>query len=182
MLRWLEIPQKSLVSCICLLDDFCSRAQRMLSTCDAIWSEYAYFQNYLWNKSLTHVLTHFQIVSQLITVLPGFRVLGFRALPGFRAQKNPGDVAWSVHKMLFGFSLFPSSLLLFFKFLLPKACFLPFLLQKIYFALFAAKSLLFGGFGWFLLQKSLLLIGLNFKVTSKHQISFQILDLEFKVL
>ena len=36
------------------------------------------------------------------TVLPGFRVLGFRALPGFRAQ-NPGDGAWSVHKTLFGF-------------------------------------------------------------------------------
>ena len=36
------------------------------------------------------------------TVVPGFRVLGFRALPGFRAQKA-GDRAWSVHKMLFGF-------------------------------------------------------------------------------
>ena len=36
------------------------------------------------------------------TVVPGFRVLGFRALPGFRAQ-NPGDGAWSVHKTLFGF-------------------------------------------------------------------------------
>ena len=29
-------------------------------------------------------------------------LLGFRALPGFKAQ-NPGDGAWSVHKMLFGF-------------------------------------------------------------------------------
>ena len=29
-------------------------------------------------------------------------LLGFRALPGFKAQ-NPGDGAWSVHKTLFGF-------------------------------------------------------------------------------
>ena len=36
------------------------------------------------------------------TVVPGFRVLGFSALPGFRAP-NAGDGAWSVHKMLFGF-------------------------------------------------------------------------------
>ena len=37
-----------------------------------------------------------------ITVVPGFRVLGFSALPGFRALKA-GDGAWLVHKMLFGF-------------------------------------------------------------------------------
>ena len=37
-----------------------------------------------------------------ITVVPGFRVLGFSALPGFRALKA-GDGAWSVHKTLFGF-------------------------------------------------------------------------------
>ena len=36
------------------------------------------------------------------TVVPGFRVLGFRALPGFRAL-NPGDGGWSVQKMLFVF-------------------------------------------------------------------------------
>ena len=36
------------------------------------------------------------------TVVPGFRVLGFSALPGFRAIKA-GDRAWSVHKTLFGF-------------------------------------------------------------------------------
>ena len=36
------------------------------------------------------------------TVVPGFRVLGFSALPGFRALKA-GDRAWSVHKTLFGF-------------------------------------------------------------------------------
>ena len=36
------------------------------------------------------------------TVVPGFRVLGFRALPGFRAL-NPSDGGWSVHKTLFGF-------------------------------------------------------------------------------
>ena len=38
----------------------------------------------------------------ITTVVPGFRVLGFRALPGFRAQKA-GDRAWSVHKTLFGY-------------------------------------------------------------------------------
>ena len=36
------------------------------------------------------------------TVVPGFRVLGFNVLPGFRALKA-GDGAWSVHKSLFGF-------------------------------------------------------------------------------
>ena len=36
------------------------------------------------------------------TVVPGFSVLGFRALPGFRALKA-GDRAWLVHKTLFGF-------------------------------------------------------------------------------
>ena len=36
------------------------------------------------------------------TVVPGFRVLGFSALPGFRALKA-SDGAWSVHKTLFGF-------------------------------------------------------------------------------
>ena len=36
------------------------------------------------------------------TVVPGFRVLGFSVLPGFRALKAGG--AWSVHKTLFGFS------------------------------------------------------------------------------
>ena len=32
-----------------------------------------------------------------ITVVPGFRVLGFSALPGFRALKV-GDRAWSEYK------------------------------------------------------------------------------------
>ena len=32
----------------------------------------------------------------IYTVVPGFRVLGFSALPGFRALKA-GDGAWSVH-------------------------------------------------------------------------------------
>ena len=36
------------------------------------------------------------------TVVPGFRVLGFSALPGFRALKAC-DGAWSVHKMLLRF-------------------------------------------------------------------------------
>ena len=37
------------------------------------------------------------------TVVPGYSVLGFSVLPGFRAL-NAGDGAWSVHKTLFGFS------------------------------------------------------------------------------
>ena len=41
-------------------------------------------------------------VVDISTVVPGFRVLGFSALPGFRALKA-GDGAWSVHKTLFGF-------------------------------------------------------------------------------
>ena len=36
------------------------------------------------------------------TVVPGFRALGFSALPGFRALKASNG-PWSVHKMLFGF-------------------------------------------------------------------------------
>ena len=44
---------------------------------------------YFWNKKTS-------------TVVPGFRVLGFSILPGFRALKA-GDGAWSVHKTLFGF-------------------------------------------------------------------------------
>ena len=48
------------------------------------------------------------------TVVPGFRVLGFSALPGFKAIKA-GDGAWSVHKTLFGFRA-P----LFWPFLFPK--------------------------------------------------------------
>ena len=51
---------------------------------------------------------------EISTVVPGFRVLGFSALPGFRALKA-GDGAWSVHKTLFGFS---SWLIIFFEFLL----------------------------------------------------------------
>ena len=41
-------------------------------------------------------------LQQSNTVVPGFRVLVFRVLPGFRALKA-GDRAWSVHKTLFGF-------------------------------------------------------------------------------
>ena len=48
-----------------------------------------------WFKYLSNVSTN--------TVVPGFRVLGFSVLPGFRALKA-GDGAWSVHKTLFGFS------------------------------------------------------------------------------
>ena len=45
------------------------------------------------------------------TVVPGSRVLGFSALPGFRALKA-GDGAWSVHKTLFGFKAPLSKLLI----------------------------------------------------------------------
>ena len=45
------------------------------------------------------------------TVVPGFRVLGFSALPGFRALKA-GNGAWSVHKTLFGFKAPLSKLLI----------------------------------------------------------------------
>ena len=48
---------------------------------------------------------------KISTVIPGFRVLGFSALPGFRALKA-GDGAWSVHKMLFGFRAPVSQLLI----------------------------------------------------------------------
>ena len=41
-------------------------------------------------------------ITRLVTVVPRFSVLGFSALPGFRALKA-GDGAWSVHKTLFGF-------------------------------------------------------------------------------
>ena len=41
-------------------------------------------------------------VTAISTVVPGFSVLGFSVLPGFRAL-NAGDGAWSVHKTLFGF-------------------------------------------------------------------------------
>ena len=43
-----------------------------------------------------------QKLTRANTVVPGFRVLGFSVLPGFRALKA-GDGAWSVHKTLFGF-------------------------------------------------------------------------------
>ena len=46
-----------------------------------------------------------------ITVVPGFKVLGFSALPGFRALKAV-DGAWSVHKTLFGFKAPLSKLLI----------------------------------------------------------------------
>ena len=45
------------------------------------------------------------------TVVPGFRVLGFSALLGFRALKA-GNGAWSVHKTLFGFRAPLSQLLI----------------------------------------------------------------------
>ena len=84
-----------------------------------------------------------------ITVFPGFRVLGFSALPGFRALKA-GDGAWSVHKTLFGFRA-PISQLFYLEileFLLPKS---------LHFSLFTAKSLLLP----FLLQKDYFRGGLD---------------------
>ena len=44
----------------------------------------------------------FIYISLSNTVVPGYRVLGFRALAGFRALKA-SDGPWSVHKRLFGF-------------------------------------------------------------------------------
>ena len=54
---------------------------------------------------------YLRVVSVQDTVVPEFRVLGFSALPGFRALKA-GDGAWSVHKTLFGFRAPLSQLLL----------------------------------------------------------------------
>ena len=66
-------------------------------------------------------------MSEKSTVVPGFRVLGFSALPGFRAL-TAGDRAWLVHKMLFGF----------------RAPLFQLFLRK--FRIFTAKSLLFALF------------------------------------
>ena len=51
---------------------------------------------------LTSTVVEFGLELCQNTVVPGFRVLGFSALPGFSALKA-GDRAWSVHKTLFGF-------------------------------------------------------------------------------
>ena len=94
---------------------------------------------------------------KLGTVVPGFRVLGFSALPGFRALKA-GDGAWSVHKTLFGFraplfQLFikkiriftAKSLLIFALFTAKKLTFCPFCCKKMTFVgvwmVFTAKLL-----------------------------------------
>ena len=56
-------------------------------------------------KLVSKVAHHFvegHLKEKQNTVVPGFRVLGFSALPGFRALKS-SDGAWSVHKTLFGF-------------------------------------------------------------------------------
>ena len=82
------------------------------------------------------------------TVVPGFRALGFRALPGFRALKA-GDGAWSVHKTLFGFRA-PLSQLFIYKY-----------------TDFYCKKLTFVGIWMFFYFKKA--YGLNFKVPSKHQ-------------
>ena len=50
-------------------------------------------------------------ILNVCTVVPGFRVLGFSVLPGFRAL-NPSNGAWSVHKTLFGFKAPLSKLLI----------------------------------------------------------------------
>ena len=51
---------------------------------------------------LTSTVVEFGLELCQNTVVPGFWVLGFSALPGFRALKA-GDRAWLLHKMLFGF-------------------------------------------------------------------------------
>ena len=56
-------------------------------------------------KHSDQTVRKFRLVEQKAkkyTVVPGFRVLGFSAIPGFRALKAR-DGAWSVHKTLFGF-------------------------------------------------------------------------------
>ena len=53
-------------------------------------------------KSAEQLVKKKQQLVSTSTVVPGFRVFGFSALPGFRALKA-GDGAWSVHKTLFGF-------------------------------------------------------------------------------
>ena len=81
----------------------------------------------------------------LSAVVPGVRVLGFSALPGFRAPKV-GDGTWSVHKTLFGFraplfQLFikkiriftAKSLLIFALFTAKKLTFCPFCCKKMTF-------------------------------------------------
>ena len=64
-------------------------------------------------KAGTPKVDHFQewFISELFKVVLGFRVLGFSALPGFRALKA-GNGAWSVHKTLFGFRALLSQLLI----------------------------------------------------------------------
>ena len=52
-------------------------------------------------SSLNPGSTLFPILAQSNTVVTGFSVLGFSALPGCRAL-NDGNGAWSVHKALFG--------------------------------------------------------------------------------
>ena len=76
------------------------------------------------------------------TVVPGFRVLGFSALPGFRALKA-GDGAWSVHKTLFGFRA-PLSQLFIRKFQIFTA-------KSLF---FSAKRSLLWGFGCFYCKKA----------------------------
>ena len=63
---------------------------------------------------LTSTVVEFGLELCQNTVVPGFWVLGFIALPGFRALKA-GDGAWSVHKKRYldlG-HLFPSSLFIY---------------------------------------------------------------------
>ena len=61
------------------------------------------YDHALGKLSLSHkIITIERRIEDKGTVVPGFKVLGFSALPGFRALKA-GDGAWSVHKTLFGF-------------------------------------------------------------------------------
>ena len=76
------------------------------------------------------------------TVVPGFRVLGFSVLPGFRALKA-GDGAWSVHKTLFGFrapltELYINKILIFFT--VKSPCKGSKLLREFFFVVFSSPE------------------------------------------
>ena len=82
---------------------------------------FMYSQTLLCNSN-AHIVTKLSYLQKFVpltkliscddsTAVPGFRVLGFCALPGFRALKA-GDGAWSVHKTLIGFRALLSQLLI----------------------------------------------------------------------
>ena len=85
-------------------------------------SHFRCFESTLRYDSNAHIVTRLSYLQKFValtkliscydsTAVPGFRVLGFCALPGFRALKA-GDGAWSVHKTLIGFRALLSQLLI----------------------------------------------------------------------